>query len=165
MGEKNRKIDSEFITFVKKELDYDKKSSESLKKAKKKVVALCKVLDEDPMPDIERQAIVKLFAKLSMGIPLTPLTGKDDEWEEVDISDTEVTDGTIKWQNKRCPRVYKRADGTAFDSRAKVFSYEGMVWFRNEKSNVEITEWPYTVNPSMRIMLKKEKENDSERYS
>lgn len=35
MGEKNRKIDSDFITFVKNELDYDKKSSESLKKAKK----------------------------------------------------------------------------------------------------------------------------------
>lgn len=114
------------------------------------------------MPDIERQAIVKLFAKLSMGMPLTPLTGKDDEWEEVDISDTEVTDDTIKWQNKRCPRVYKRADGTAFDSRARVFSYEGIVWFRNENSNDEITEWPYTVPITQRIRIKQEKKNGAE---
>jgi hypothetical protein len=38
--------------------------------------------------------------------PLTPLTGGDSEW-------TEVTEGT--WQSKRCPSVFKDAEGKAWD--------------------------------------------------
>lgn len=161
MGEKNRKVDSEFIEFVKHEISYDKKSNNSLKKAKNMIVKLCKLIEKEPMPDLEKQAVVKIFAKLSMGMPLTPLTGEDDEWKEVDIA----PGPNVKWQNKRCPRIYKREDGTAFDSKARVFSFEGAVWFSNADSCVDITNWPYTVKPSERVMLKKENENDGTRYS
>lgn len=41
--------------------------------------------------------------------PLTPLTGEDDEWE--DMSEY----GTQLWQNKRCSSVFKRPDGKAYD--------------------------------------------------
>ena len=161
MGEKNRKVDSEFIEFVKHEISYEKQSNNSLKKAKNMIVKLCKLIEKEPMPDLEKQAVVKIFTKLSMGMPLTPLTGEDDEWKEVDIDG----EPNVKWQNKRCPRVYKREDGTAFDSKARVFSFEGRVWFSNADSCVDITEWPYTVKPSVRVMLKKGTEDDGTRYS
>lgn len=157
MGEKNRKVDSEFIEFVKHEINYDKDTvySNSLKKAKNVIVKLCKVIDKEPMPDLEKQAVVKIFAKLAMGMPLTPLTGEDNEWKEVDIA----SEPNVKWQNKRCPRVYKREDGTAFDSEYYTFTFGNGIYFKNEASSKDI-EFPYTVKPSIRARYGGEKDGN-----
>jgi len=47
--------------------------------------------------------------------PLSPLTGADDEWTQIEFGPD------MKWQNKRCSRVFKRDDGTAYDSESRVF--------------------------------------------
>lgn len=44
--------------------------------------------------------------------PLSPLTGKDDEWTEV---------GENMWQNKRYSAVFKDDDGRAYNIEGKVF--------------------------------------------
>ena len=155
MGEKNRKVDSEFIEFVKHEISYDKISSKSLKKAKNMIVKLCRLIDKEPMPNLEKQAVIQIFAKLSMGMPLTPLTGEDDEWKEVDIA----SEPDVKWQNKRCPRVYKREDGTAFDSEYYTFTFGNGIYFKNEASSKDI-EFPYTVKPSIRKRWAGEKDDN-----
>lgn len=54
---------------------------------------------------------ISIFQKVARFEPLTPLTGADDEWNE-------VTDGM--YQNRRCPHVFKK-NGQAYDS-------EGIVW-------------------------------------
>jgi hypothetical protein len=42
------------------------------------------------------------FVRLANHRSLTPLTGADDEWDDV----TEMS-GSPLWQNKRCPEVFK----------------------------------------------------------
>lgn len=66
--------------------------------------------------------------------PLAPLTGEDDEWNE-------VYDGT--YQNKRCSSVFKHKDGTVTDNDAIVVSDNGgITWFTSGSFRKEIT-FPY----------------------
>lgn len=69
--------------------------------------------------------------------PLGPLTGEDDEWVEVDFGPD------MKWQNKRCGHVFKNADGTAYDSEARIFRDPDGCCFTSRDSRVEVT-FPYT---------------------
>lgn len=59
---------------------------------------------------------IAIFEKLVRFEPLTPLTGEDDEW--VDVS--EYGYGSPCWQNKRCPHVFKDANG-AYDIEGRIF--------------------------------------------
>lgn len=55
---------------------------------------------------------VSLFEKLAMWKPLAPLTGDDDEWNEV---------GDGVYQNRRNSAVFKHKDGQAYWMDGKVF--------------------------------------------
>ena len=61
---------------------------------------------------------LNILTKLLDFKPLTPLTGADDEWNDV---------GEIYWQNKRCSSVFKKSDGTCYDIDGKVF----WEWYRD----------------------------------
>ena len=88
---------------------------------------------------------VNVFQKLAMYEPLVPLTGEDWEWTLLDYG------VDPKWQNKRCGRVFKDADGVAYDIDGIVF-YD---WYEDEnherhkshytcrESRVNVT-FPYT---------------------
>jgi hypothetical protein len=68
--------------------------------------------------------------------PLTPLTGEDDEWFVHDHDDECYA------QNKRCGRVFKRRNGTAYDIEAAVFrDPDGSCWTGKE-SRRDVT-FPY----------------------
>lgn len=58
---------------------------------------------------------ISALEKLLRWEPLSPLTGEDSEWTELDY------DGDTKYQNNRCGRVFKDADGRAYDIDGKVF--------------------------------------------
>ena len=70
--------------------------------------------------------------------PLSPLTGEDDEWN--DISDMS---GEPMWQNRRCGRVFKGADGRAYDIDGKVFRDADGISYTSRESRVYVT-FPYT---------------------
>lgn len=57
------------------------------------------------------------LTKLLKFEPLSPLTGEDDEWNE--IAEDQTIGGKL-WQNRRCGRVFKDASG-AYDVDGKVF--------------------------------------------
>lgn len=57
--------------------------------------------------------------------PLTPLTGEDSEWIELDYGDD------ISFQNNRCSTVFKHNDGQAYDINGKVF----WDWYTDEGGN------------------------------
>lgn len=60
---------------------------------------------------------IGMLEKLLMFRPITPLTGEDDEWFEVgDQPD-------VRWQNTRCPTVFKQQDGSAYDIEAVIKRY------------------------------------------
>lgn len=68
--------------------------------------------------------------------PLGALTGEPDEWCQIDYGPD------IAAQNKRCSHVFKRADGTAYDSNGIVFREPDGSCYIGSGSRVEIT-FPY----------------------
>ena len=80
--------------------------------------------------------VVKVFSRLAMFKPLSPLTGEDDEWNE-------HKDGSF--QNKRYSAVFKGSkDGAAYNIDGKVFSDDGENWYTCRESRVNVT-FPYEV--------------------
>lgn len=91
--------------------------------------------------------IVNTFEKLAYGEPLTPLTGEDNEWEDV----TEYCDNTRTYQNKRCSSVFKSEDhDKAYDiNRRRFVDQDGVSFTAHNKENPERSsmvyiDFPYT---------------------
>lgn len=76
---------------------------------------------------------VSLFREVAMFKPLTPLTGDDDEWNEV---------GDGVFQNKRCSHVFKKND-QAYDIEGRIFREPDGVCYTSRDSRVDIN-FPYT---------------------
>lgn len=73
--------------------------------------------------------------------PLTPLTGEDDEWNEVGYN------GESKQQNNRCGHIfrYNNDNSTAYNGEGKIFSDNGgESWYTSNASHVPI-KFPYYV--------------------
>ena len=79
--------------------------------------------------------VINAFGRLAKFKPLSPLTGKDDEWDDV---------GDGLYQNKRYSAVFKYKDGTPYDINGKVFTANGEVWYTCKDSKVNVT-FPYVV--------------------
>lgn len=76
--------------------------------------------------------VTSIVEKLMRFQPLTPLTGEDDEWNEV---------GEGEFQNKRCANVFKK-NGQAYDIDGRVFEDpDGSRWTSRD-SWVDVT-FPY----------------------
>lgn len=94
---------------------------------------------------------VNTFKRLAMFKPLTPLTGEDNEWNELKSGE---------YQNKRYCAVFKEKDGKAYNSEGKIFTDDGEVWYSSKDSFVEIT-FPYTVpDTSEKVYLNKAESGD-----
>lgn len=98
------------------------------------VIALISAFAEQGHSGFSASIAIETFRKLARFEPLQPLQGTDDEWVQVadDI-----------WQNKRCGRVFREADGRAYD-------IEGIVWrdpngscCTNRESRVYV-QFPYS---------------------
>lgn len=79
---------------------------------------------------------VSILEKLLRFEPLTPLTGDDDEWN--DISDM---NGAPLWQSRRCSHVFKGTDG-AYDIRGRIFREPDGACFTSRDSRVPVA-FPY----------------------
>ena len=80
---------------------------------------------------------INAFSRLAMFKPLSPLTGEDDEWNE-------LRDGSF--QNKRYSAVFKESkDSTAYNIEGKIFTdNNGETWYTSGDSRVNVT-FPYVV--------------------
>ena len=97
---------------------------------------LIKVFADEGHSGYSAPMAIKIFEKLANFEPLSPLTGEDDEWNEV---------GTGVYQNKRCFHVFKsnnRFNGQAYDSEGKIFRHPDGGCYMNSESAVPIT-FPY----------------------
>lgn len=70
--------------------------------------------------------------------PLSPLEGTAEEWCYLDYGDDNMVA-----QNRRCGHVFKRRDGTAYDSEGRIFRDPDGACYTNSESRVDIT-FPYT---------------------
>lgn len=97
------------------------------------VMKMIRVFAEEGHSGFSANMAVNIFSRLAKYEPLTPLTGADDEW-------TEVEPGVF--QNKRCGHVFKQ-NGEAYDIDGKIFREPDGVCFTNSDSRVPVT-FPYT---------------------
>lgn len=82
---------------------------------------------------------IEVFSKLASFEPLAPLTGEDDEWEDVSEMCERPT-----WQNKRCTHVFKDGTGKAYDVSGRIFSGpDGITYTSSNNSSVPVT-FPYS---------------------
>ncbi len=84
--------------------------------------------------------ILGLFDDLARFKPLSPLTGEDDEWNDVA---GDASNGSELWQNKRCSEVFKEADGKAYWIGGRIFRDPDGGTYTNGDSHVPV-EFPWT---------------------
>lgn len=83
---------------------------------------------------------ISILMRLLNWKPITPLTGTDDEWNDI----SEMM-GRECYQNKRDGSILKDSDGRAYWLEGKVFSDDvGESWYTNSDSRVYI-DFPYFV--------------------
>lgn len=105
----------------------------------KNILELIEVFSKQGHSGFSGNYVLSIFERLVRFLPITPLTGEDDEWNK--IFDYEHCTYNF-WQNKRCSRVFKDSDG-AYDSCVRVFSDDcGETYWSNRDSRERI-EFPY----------------------
>lgn len=131
-----KKEESNLVAHAKAELDLlgmGENADDMDKFMRDAVLDIVKKFAEQGHSGFSASYAVSVLSKLLAYEPLSPLTGKDDEW-------VEVSEGM--WQNKRCSHVFK--DKThAYDIEGKIFrDPDGSTWVNGE-SHVTVT-FPYT---------------------
>jgi len=127
---------SDTLNFAREELEragYFDKDSDYEGEIGNAVMELLKTFAGQHHSGFSAILVARIFNQLVSHIPLTPLTGEDDEWIEVD-------DNFL--MNKRCPRIIKE-NGKAYDTERIVFEDKNTMTFtHSEHSRVEIS-FPY----------------------
>jgi len=104
---------------------------------RKAVMEIVTVFAKQGHSGMSASLVVGMVEKLLRYEPLAPLTGEESEWTQLDY------DSHMAAQNKRCSHVFKRADGTAYDTNGRVFREPNGGSYTSRGSHVEIT-FPYT---------------------
>lgn len=101
----------------------------------KAVMELVEKFAEQGHSGMSAGVVLSIFGKVAAYEPLGPLTGEDDEWNEV---------GEGMFQNNRCSHVFKDGkDGAAYDIDGRIFREPNGACFTNIESRVPVT-FPYT---------------------
>jgi hypothetical protein len=101
------------------------------------ILGMVKLFSEEGHSGFSASYAVGLLEKLLRYEPLTPLTGADEEWTEIDGGPG------MRWQNKRCSHVFKGDDGRAWDGEGRIFREPNGSCYTGKGSQVYI-EFPYT---------------------
>lgn len=109
-------------------------------------LALVKLFSEQGHSGMSASFIVGIFEKLARFQPLSPLTGDDDEWMEIDNG---------LYQNRRCSRVFKK-DGHAYDIEGRIFREPSGSCFTGADSHTPV-EFPYTPHSEYVDVLQSER--------
>ena len=104
--------------------------------AAKAILDLIELFESQNHSGFSAPYVASMFHRLAMFKPASPLTGEDDEWNEVGIG---------IFQNKRYSSVFKDdKDGIAYNIEGKVFTDDGETWYTCRESRVNVT-FPYVV--------------------
>jgi|GEM_PF-1161834 len=98
------------------------------------VLKMVREFSEEGHSGMSAGLAINLFKKVGSYEPLVPLTGADDEWQEV---------GEGTFQNIRCSHVFRDADGRAYDIDGRVFREPNGCTYTSHDSRVYV-EFPYT---------------------
>lgn len=126
----------EFVEWAKSELDRLVKDDDEMQKAiNADILEIVEVFAKQGHSGFSGSYALSILTRLLDWKPITPLTGEDDEWNEV---------GEGVYQNKRCSSVFKE-NGQAYWMDGKIFSDDGgQTWWTNRNSRVPVT-FPFTM--------------------
>lgn len=111
---------------AKRELDFLEKTNPDaiVIPFKKEIVALCDAFGKSGQSGgsapFTAKTISHTIERLMMFETIVPLTGEDDEWNDVSDINEGATD-IMKYQNNRDSRVFKQGDGRAYFIDAIIF--------------------------------------------
>lgn len=97
------------------------------------VLKMVRQFDREGHSGYSASMAISIFQKVARFNPLTPLTGADDEWNEI---------GNGEYQNRRCSHVFK-GPGGAYDIDGRVFEDPDGSRYTNFDSRVPVV-FPYT---------------------
>lgn len=125
----------ELIEYAKSELDRIGRDEDGMQDMiNKDILSIVEMFSEQGHSGFSAGYALSVFDRLLRFKPLTPITGEDDEWNE-------ILNG--KQQNKRCSSVFRNADGTTCDIDGIVVSDNGgITWFLSGRFRKEVT-FPY----------------------
>lgn len=109
----------------------------------KNVMEIVKTFCKQEHSGFSANYTLNLIRRLLSHKPIKPLTGEDDEWEDV----LDYFKDTNTQQNKRCSAVFRDNfdNSTAHYTDGKIFSNDGgRCWFTSKESIVPIT-FPFKV--------------------
>lgn len=138
---------SNLVEYAKNELQIiidkceDAEAKEMQQMMSEHLLKMCALFAEEGHSGFSASYAIAMLEKLLRFEPLSPLTGEDSEWMQ--INDHPEHEKEMKWQNVRCSHVFKRADGTAYDGNARVLVDENDCAWTSFHSRVDIT-FPYT---------------------
>lgn len=123
----------------------------------KNILELIDVFSNQHHSGFTASYVIEILQRLLHYKPLTPLTGEDDEWEDV----TSYGYDTPTFQNKRCSAVFKDDKG-AYWVEGKIFSSDlGHTWYTNSDSCVPVT-FPFNVPDKSEVVVIDNKEDREE---
>lgn len=129
----------------------DEEGREMQKHINKDILEVVEIFSNQGHSGFSANYAIGMIEKLLRYEPITPLTGADDEWTKLDYNDD------TKYQNKRCSRVFKNADGQAYDIEGKIFSEDGgRSWYQSKDSR-EYIKFPYRPHTEKIILKAKDK--------
>jgi len=150
---------SNIVDWAKKELDrLNKDGDEMQEHINNDILEIVQVFASQGHSKFSASYVLSILNRLLDWKPLTPLTGEEDEWNDV----PEWDKGENIQQNKRCSAVFRKNfdNGTAYYLNGKVFSNDGgKTWFTNKNSFVPVT-FPYTVPEKPEYIILEEGEED-----
>lgn len=123
------------ISFAKSELARIRSSEpdEMQDAIEKHVLKMVRAFSDEGHSGSSASYTIGILEKVLRFEPLTPLTGDDDEWNEV---------GEGYWQNRRCSHIFRDDTGT-YDSQGRVFVEPDGCAYTSRESRVYVT-FPYT---------------------
>ena len=146
---------SNMVDWAKKELDrLNKDGDEMQEHINNDILEIVQLFASQRHSGFSSSYALSILKRLLDWKPITPLTGEDDEWNDVPDWDT----GENIQQNKRCPEVFRKNfdNATAYYLDGKVFSNDGgKSWFTNRNSSVPVT-FPYLVPEKPKYIILEE---------
>lgn len=100
------------------------------------ILAMVKLFSEEGHSGSSASYAIQILEKVLRFEPVTPLTGEDDEWNDLGYAPD------MKYQNKRCGHVFKGEDGRAYDGEGIIFRDPDGSCYTGAGSRVYI-EFPY----------------------
>ena len=156
-------MSSALYEYAKKELERiekgckDEESLSMQQTIDKNILELIDVFSNQHHSGFTASYVIDILQRLLHYKPLTPLTGEDDEWEDV----TSYGYDTPTFQNKRCSAVFKDDKG-AYWVEGKIFSSDlGHTWYTNSDSCVPVT-FPFNVPDKSEVVVIDNKEDREE---